>query len=49
MEPGEAYDRCVKDTIKVDNEGFVHMPNKPGLGLDFDLDEIEKRTVMTFS
>jgi len=49
MEPGEAYDMCVKDTIKIDKEGFVHMPTKPGLGLDFDLDEIKKRTVMTFS
>ncbi len=39
METGEAYDMCVKDTIKVDNEGSVHMPTKPGLGLDFDLDE----------
>jgi hypothetical protein len=34
MEPGEAYDMCVKDTVKIDREGFVHMPTKPGLGLD---------------
>ena len=47
MEPAEAYDVCVKNPIKIDREGFVHMPTGPGLGVDFDLEEIKKRTVMT--
>jgi L-alanine-DL-glutamate epimerase-like enolase superfamily enzyme len=47
MEPGEDYDVCAKDTIQIDQEGFVHLPSKPGLGLEFDLDEIKKRTILT--
>ena len=46
MEPGEAYDVCAKDTIKIDKEGYVHLPTKPGLGLEFDLDEVKKRTIL---
>jgi L-alanine-DL-glutamate epimerase-like enolase superfamily enzyme len=45
--PSEMYDVCAKDTIEIDKEGFVHMPSKPGLGIEFDLDEIEKRTVLS--
>lgn len=47
MEPGEAYDVCAKDFIKIDEEGYVHLPTKPGLGIEFDLDEIENRTILT--
>jgi L-alanine-DL-glutamate epimerase-like enolase superfamily enzyme len=47
MEPGETYDACAIDTIKIDKEGFVHLPSKPGLGLEFDADEIKRRTILT--
>ena len=47
MEPGEMYDVCAKDTIKIDEEGFVHLPSKPGLGLELDFDEVKKRTILT--
>jgi L-alanine-DL-glutamate epimerase-like enolase superfamily enzyme len=47
-EPGEAYDVCVKNPIKIDRDGFVHMPEGTGLGVEFDLDEIKKRTLATF-
>ena len=46
MEPGELYDVCVKDTIEIDEEGYVHLPSKPGLGLEFDFEEIERRKVL---
>ena len=46
MEPGEAYDVCAKDFVKIDEEGYVHLPTKPGLGIEFDMDEIENRTIM---
>jgi len=46
-EPGEAYDVCVRNPIKVDKERFVHMPTEPGLGIDFDLNEIKRRTLTT--
>jgi L-alanine-DL-glutamate epimerase-like enolase superfamily enzyme len=45
MEPADAYDVCVKNPIKIDKEGFVHMPTQPGLGIEFDLDEIKRRTL----
>jgi len=47
MEPGELYDVCAKDTIQIDRDGFVHLPTKPGLGIEFDLDEIDRRTILT--
>ncbi|UCG54451.1 MAG: mandelate racemase [Dehalococcoidia bacterium] len=48
MEPGEQYDVCAKDTIQIDSEGFVHMPSKPGLGLELDFEEIKNRTILAF-
>ncbi len=47
MEPGEDYDVCARDTVQIDEKGFVHLPTKPGLGLEFDLDEIKKRTLLS--
>ena len=47
MLPDEGYNACARDTVQIDREGFVHMPVKPGLGIDYDLDEIKKRTVLT--
>ena len=29
----------------MDAEGFMHMPTKPGIGVDLDWDEVDKRTV----
>ena len=45
MERGELYDACVKNTVQIDKEGYVHLPNKPGLGVELDFGEIKKRTV----
>ena len=47
MEPGELYDVCAKDSLQIDKEGFIHLPSKPGLGLEFDFDEIKKRTILS--
>jgi L-alanine-DL-glutamate epimerase-like enolase superfamily enzyme len=47
MEPGELYDACVKNTVQIDKEGYVHLPTKPGLGVELDFAEIKKRTVFT--
>ena len=43
--PDEHYNACSKDTVQIDKEGYVHMPTKPGLGLELDFDELKKRTV----
>jgi L-alanine-DL-glutamate epimerase-like enolase superfamily enzyme len=47
MLPDEQYNLCAVDTIKPDKEGFVHMPTKPGLGIEFDFGELRKHTIAT--
>ena len=47
MLPGDGYDICARDTVQIDKDGFVHMPSKPGLGLDLDFDEVARRTILT--
>jgi len=39
---------AVKDIIRVDKEGYVHAPTKPGLGLEPDLAALEKTTVRVY-
>ncbi len=47
MEPGELYNVGVKNSLEIDSEGYIHMPAGPGLGLEFDFDEIERRTLLS--
>ena len=37
----------VKEGIKLDNEGYVHVPKGPGLGLEIDWEYINSHTVQT--
>jgi len=39
------YPGVYTDPIKVDGEGYVHAPTKPGLGYEIDLEEARKVTV----
>lgn len=39
---------AVKDQIRVDKEGYVHATTKPGLGLEIDLDTLERTTVRSY-
>lgn len=39
---------AVKDTFRVDKEGYVHASTKPGLGLEIDQDVLEKTTVKVY-
>jgi len=34
----------IKDKIRIDREGFVHAPTKPGLGFEVNEDNLKKRT-----
>ncbi len=43
--PPESYKVGVVEDIKIDNEGYAHAPQKPGLGLDLDWDWIKKHTL----
>ena len=31
-----------KDVIRIDKEGYVHAPKKPGLGLEIDWAQVDK-------
>ena len=35
----------IKDTIRIDKEGFVHAPEKTGLGFEVDEKKLKERTV----
>jgi L-alanine-DL-glutamate epimerase-like enolase superfamily enzyme len=43
--PIRIFDYCNKDSITLEKDGYVYPLNKPGLGIEPDWDEIEKRTV----
>jgi len=36
------FDIGTKDMIRIDREGYVHAPEKPGLGIDIDWKQVEK-------
>jgi L-alanine-DL-glutamate epimerase-like enolase superfamily enzyme len=38
----------VKENFLIDDEGYVHVPQKPGLGLELDWEFVEKNAVMRF-
>lgn len=39
------FDQGTRDVVRIDREGYVHAPRKPGLGIDVDWDEIRGRTI----
>jgi len=39
----------IEDTIRIDDEGFVHVPTKPGLGFEVDENNLAKRTIRIVS
>jgi L-alanine-DL-glutamate epimerase-like enolase superfamily enzyme len=43
------YPGVFKDVIRIDDNGYVHAPKKPGLGYDIDLGQVEKVTVERLS
>jgi L-alanine-DL-glutamate epimerase-like enolase superfamily enzyme len=43
--PVEMHEICAKDHFKIDSEGYVHLPTKPGLGVELDWDEVDRRTI----
>lgn len=43
--PEGIFDLFMKDVARIDHEGYVHAPIKPGLGYDIDWDEVEKNTL----
>jgi L-alanine-DL-glutamate epimerase-like enolase superfamily enzyme len=47
--PEGIFDIGTKDLIRIDKQGYVHAPKKPGLGIDVDWDYIEKYSIKTFS
>jgi len=48
MVPEAIWDFGVKESITLDGDGYVHVPNKPGLGLETDWEYIDSHTIATF-
>lgn len=47
MVPEWIWDFGVKETIKLDDEGYVHVPKGPGLGMEPDWEYIDSCTIQT--
>jgi L-alanine-DL-glutamate epimerase-like enolase superfamily enzyme len=43
--PEEGVDYGLKEYARIDKEGYVHLPEKPGLGIEIDWDYIDRHTV----
>jgi len=41
----EARDFMLTEPFAIDNEGFIHLPDKPGLGIELDLEKIKAHGV----
>jgi len=46
--PEGLLDACMKDVARIDNDGYIHAPTKPGLGYEIDWDAIEKNTAKVY-
>ncbi|MCL4371166.1 MAG: hypothetical protein M1380_09705 [Chloroflexi bacterium] len=44
--PVELFETCGKDRFAIDGEGYVHLPAKPGLGVELDWDDVDRRTIL---
>lgn len=36
-----------EEDIRIDDEGYAHVPQQPGLGVEIDWDSIDKWTITT--
>lgn len=43
--PLDRYEVRAKDQLRIDKDGFIHVPMKPGIGVELDWDEVDRRTV----
>jgi L-alanine-DL-glutamate epimerase-like enolase superfamily enzyme len=46
--PYPAFEYGSVDVIRTDNEGYVHAPDRPGLGVRVDWEAVKKATVLSF-
>ncbi|GHS97926.1 mandelate racemase [Synergistales bacterium] len=46
--PEGVFDAGMKDTIRVQKDGYVYAPTKPGIGYDLDWDYIDRETERVF-
>jgi L-alanine-DL-glutamate epimerase-like enolase superfamily enzyme len=45
--PEGRYDDGMIDLLRIDGNGLVHVPKKPGLGMDVDWKEIKRLSVLS--
>lgn len=46
--PYEDFEVAAKTLIRIDEDGYVHVPQGPGLGIELDWDEVERLSVSTY-
>jgi L-alanine-DL-glutamate epimerase-like enolase superfamily enzyme len=46
--PYEAHEFAADQVIRTDREGFVRLPDKPGLGIGMDWDAVVAKTILGF-
>ena len=46
--PYEPFEFGAKDVIRIDKDGYVHAPTKPGIRIDLDWNEIKRLTIKKF-
>jgi L-alanine-DL-glutamate epimerase-like enolase superfamily enzyme len=47
--PMDMLNQLTTSVLELDSEGYVTVPQEPGLGLSIDLDELDERTEVVFS
>jgi L-alanine-DL-glutamate epimerase-like enolase superfamily enzyme len=47
--PVGLLDAVTTTTIQIDSEGYVHAPTGPGLGVEIDFDDLDRRTKAVIS
>lgn len=46
--PYEDFEVAAKELIRIDEEGYVHVPQGPGLGIELDWGEVERLSVSSY-
>ena len=44
---GRGMAEYLKEDMRIDDEGYAHVPQQPGLGMEIDWDSIDKWTITT--
>ena len=46
--PEGIFDICMKETARIDGDGYIRAPTKPGLGYEIDWNEVNRNTIKIY-